>query len=114
MSSELQDPPLASSQAPVAEPGGAPAPGAVIVPRALIYALIVIAVVSLVVSGMLWQKLSNIQGQLARQSQESGNNATEARMIAKQAQDLARETAARQAVLDTRLAEVALQRSQVE
>jgi uroporphyrin-3 C-methyltransferase len=63
---------------------------------------------------MLWQRLSNIQEQLARQSQESGNTATEARMLAKQSQELARETAARQAVLDQRLSEVALQRSQVE
>lgn len=109
MSSEPQD------AVPVVEPAGpANAPGAVVVPRALMYALIVLAAVSLLLSGMLWQKLSNIQEQLARQSQESGNNATEARLIAKQSQELARETAARQAVLDQRLSEVALQRSQVE
>jgi uroporphyrin-3 C-methyltransferase len=118
MSSEPQDPTLASSQAPVAAPDTAPAaadaPGATVVPRALVYVLVMIALASLVLSGVLWQRLSNIQEQLARQSQESGNNATEARVIAKQAQDLARDTAARQAVLDTKLAEVALQRSQVE
>lgn len=115
MSSEPQDPSLAPSQVPVAEPAGeARAPGAAVVPRALVYALIVIAAVSLVLSGMLWQKLSNIQERLARQSQESGNAATEARVLAKQAQEIARETAARQAVLDQRLSEVALQRSQVE
>jgi uroporphyrin-3 C-methyltransferase len=116
MSSEPQDPIVASSPAPVAGPDGAAAaaPGAAVVPRALVYVLVVIAVVSLVLSGMLWQRLSNIQEQLARQSQESGNNATEARLMAKQAQELARDTAARQAVLDTRLSEVALQRSQVE
>lgn len=108
MSSEPQDPIVESSPAPVA---GA---GAAVVPRALVYVLIVIAIASLVLSGMLWQRLSNIQEQLARQSQESGNNATEARLMAKQAQELARDTAARQAVLDTRLSEVALQRSQVE
>ncbi|HUR87837.1 MAG TPA: uroporphyrinogen-III C-methyltransferase [Ramlibacter sp.] len=78
------------------------------------YALIVIASLALISSGFLWQKLSNIQEQLARQSQEAGNNAVEARTLARQAQELARETAARQAVLDTRLAEVALQRTQVE
>jgi uroporphyrin-3 C-methyltransferase len=109
-----QDPSLASSQAPVVEPPAPGAPGAITVPRALIWMLVAIAVVSLAVSGMLWQRLSNIQEQLARQSQESGNTATEARMVAKQAQELARETAARQAVLDQRLSEVALQRSQVE
>lgn len=99
---------------PPPPPQAGAAPGAVVVARGLMYALIVIAALALVTSGLLWQKLSNIQEQLARQSQESGNNAVEARTIAKQAQELARETAARQAVLDTRLAEVALQRSQVE
>lgn len=102
-------------QEPVTQPAGeARAPGAITLPRALMYVLIVIAAVSLVLSGMLWQKLSNIQEQLARQSQESGNTATEARVLARQAQEIARETAARQAVLDQRLSEVALQRSQVE
>lgn len=121
MSSELHDPSVATS--PVTAPGPAPsppapdasaAPGAVVVTRGLLYALIAVAAAALVVSGMLWQRLSNIQEQLARQSQESGNTAVEARTLARQAQELARETAARQAVLDTRLAEVALQRSQVE
>jgi uroporphyrin-3 C-methyltransferase len=90
------------------------APGAVVVARGLMYALLLIAVGALAASGLLWQKLSNIEEQLARQSQEAGSNAIEARTIARQAQELARDIAARQAVLDTRLAEVALQRSQVE
>ena len=96
-------------------PAPAPrAPGAVVVARGLVYALAVIALAALAASGLLWQKLANIQEQLARQSQEAGTNAIEARTIARQAQDLARDIAARQAVLDTRLAEVALQRSQIE
>jgi uroporphyrin-3 C-methyltransferase len=111
MSSE----PTTDSQVPALEAAPAPAaPGAVVVARGLMYALIGLAALALVTSGLLWQKLSNIQEQLARQSQEAGTTAVEARTIAKQAQELARDTAARQAVLDTRLAEVALQRSQVE
>jgi len=116
MSSEPADPsdaPLVEAPVPAAAES-APAPGAVVVARGLMYALIVIAALALILSGLLWQKLSNIQEQLARQSQEAGNNAVEAKTIAKQAQELARDNAARQAVLDTRLAEVALQRSQVE
>lgn len=73
-----------------------------------------VAVLALVAALLLWQKLANIQEQLARQSQDAGSNAVEARTLARQAQDLARDTAARQAVLDTRLGEVALQRAQVE
>jgi uroporphyrin-III C-methyltransferase len=78
------------------------------------YVFLALAALALAVSAMLWQKLSNIQEQLARQSQEAGGNAIEARMLARQAQELARETAARQALTETRLSEVALQRTQVE
>ena len=46
-----------------------------------------IAALSLIASGMLWQKLSNIQEQLARQSADSGANAIEARTVARQAQE---------------------------
>jgi uroporphyrin-III C-methyltransferase len=82
--------------------------------RGILYLAFATAALSLVASVMLWQKLSNIQEQLARQSQDAGNNAVEARALAKQAQELVRETAARLAVAETRLSEVAMQRSQVE
>ncbi len=77
-------------------------------------ALLVASLLALGSSVLLWQKLSAIQEQLARQSADAGANAIEARALARQAQDLARETAARQAVADTRLSEVALQRTQLE
>jgi len=70
--------------------------------------------VALLVSGLLWQKLSTIQELLARQSAQSAAQAVEAQSAAKQAQELARETAARVAVYEARLSEVALQRSQLE
>jgi len=119
--------PNASSPAPAGEPVPAadvvtPAPASVPsadaasqpVARTLVLVLGAIAVVALLLSGLLWQKLSQIQEQLARQSADSGYNAMEARSMARQAQELARETAARQAVMDARLSEVALQRSQLE
>jgi uroporphyrin-3 C-methyltransferase len=115
MSSEPPGQPLAEGQDPaleVPQPPGRPAPAPV--SRAAFYLCAAVAAIALVASGLLWQKLANIQEQLARQSQDAGSNAIEARALAKQAQDLARDTAARQAVLDTRLGEVALQRSQVE
>jgi uroporphyrin-III C-methyltransferase len=102
----------------VVTPDAAPAPAAGAgrrpVARALVLVLGAIAVVALLLSGLLWQKLALIQEQLARQSADAGFNALEARSMARQAQDLARETAARQAVMDARLSEVALQRSQLE
>jgi uroporphyrin-3 C-methyltransferase len=91
-----------------------PRPRGVLVARGLVYVFLAVAGLSLASSVLLWQKLSTIQEQLARQSQDAGSNAIEARALAKQAQELARETAARQALTETRLGEVALQRAQVE
>ncbi|MDB5872789.1 MAG: uroporphyrin-III C-methyltransferase (Urogen methylase)-like protein [Ramlibacter sp.] len=106
-----QVPALDVAQAPT----DAPQPGAgVVVARGVLYFFLALSALALGGSAMLWQKLSAIQEQLARQSADSGANAIEARAIAKQAQDLARETAARQALTETRLGEVALQRTQIE
>lgn len=76
--------------------------------------LTLLALLSLLASLLLWQRLSSIQELLARQSADAAALSTEARAMAKQAQDLARETAARVAVFDARLSEAALQRSQLE
>ncbi len=84
------------------------------VPRVLMIILVVLAGLALLSSVLLWQKLSAIQGQLARQSADSGALAADAHGMAKQALELARETAARQAVSDERLSEVTLQRTQLE
>mgnify|MGYP000494013030 CR=1 FL=1 len=73
-----------------------------------------LAVVGAVGSGLMWAKLSGIQEQLARQSADTGSQAVEARVTSKQAEELARETAARLSVTDAKLSEVALQRSQLE
>jgi uroporphyrin-III C-methyltransferase len=118
MSSEPSSPSFAAeSQVPALEIGAAqeePHARGVVVMRGLMYFFLALSGLALVSSAMLWQKLSTIQEQLARQSQESGGNAIEARALAKQAQELARDTAARQALTETRLGEVALQRAQVE
>jgi uroporphyrin-3 C-methyltransferase len=73
-----------------------------------------IAVLALVVSSLLWLRLSSIQEQLARQSADSGMQATAAQAAAKQAQEQAMATAAKLAVTDARLSEVTLQRNQLE
>lgn len=117
-------PPIASPSspaAPVAAPTDAatqaglpgPLPAA---PRgnALQWILAAMAAAALVSTGLLWQKLSGIQEQLARQSADSGALAIEARTMARQAEDLVRETAARLSVAEARVSEVALQRSQLE
>lgn len=84
------------------------------VPRWVILSLGAVAVVALLASGFLWQRLSAIQEQLARQSGDATSQSVEARAMAKQAQELARETAARVTVYEARLSEIALQRAQLE
>jgi len=118
MSSEPSSPPFAAERAPSAlesaDPPSESRAHGVLVARGFMYLLLAVCALALGASAMLWQKLSNIQEQLARQSQEAGGNAIEARALARQAEELARETAARQALTETRLGEVALQRTQVE
>jgi len=118
MSSPPPSQSVVDSQVPVvevSEPAAAPAGAAAgVVARGVLYFCLALAALSLLASGLLWQKLSNIQEQLARQSADAGSNAVEARVAARQAQELARDTAARLALAETRLGEVALQRSQLE
>ena len=54
-----------------------------------------LALAGLVGSGLLWEKLSRIQGQLARQSADAGQQSLEAKAWAKQAQETVKESAAR-------------------
>ena len=82
--------------------------------RWFIISLTVLSLMGLLSSAFLWQKLSSMQEQLARQSADAGQQSTEARALARQAQELAREAAARVAVFDARLSEVSLQRTQLE
>jgi len=74
----------------------------------------VVAIAGVVGCVLLWQKLSGIQEHLARQSADTAVQATEARAGARQAQELAMETAAKQSVMEARVSEVSLQRTQLE
>ena len=73
-----------------------------------------VAVVALAMSVLLWEKLSRIQEQLARQSADTGLQALEAKTWAKQAQETVQESTARVSLMEARLSEVALQRTQLE
>lgn len=121
MSSQPPSQSVVDSQVPALEvpesaagPSAVPARRGVVVSRAALYLFLLLTALALVSSMLLWQKLSNIQEQLARQSADAGSNAVEARAAAKQAQELARDTAARLSLAESRLSEVALQRSQLE
>ena len=91
-----------------------PATAMTLVPRWVILSVGAVSLIALLSSALLWQKLSSIQELLARQSADAGAQSVEARAIAKQAQELARESAARVAVFDARLNESVLQRTQLE
>ncbi len=80
----------------------------------LTISLIAACAVALGASGMLWTKLTHIQETLARQSADAIALSVEAKTLAKAAQDTVRETASRQTVMESKVSEVAMQRSQLE
>ncbi len=95
----MQEPPLAASA---------------LLSKLLLALLAGAAMLALVVALALWQKVAGMQEQLARQSADSLAQSLEARTLARQAHEVVRDTAARLALNETRVAEVALQRSQLE
>jgi uroporphyrin-III C-methyltransferase len=104
------------------EPTSPPAPAPAFAARApvrtglskLTLFLVAACAISIVASGMLWVKLSHIQETLARQSADANALAIEAKTLAKAAQDAVRETASRQNLMETKVSEVAMQRTQLE
>ncbi|RZL38312.1 MAG: hypothetical protein EOP35_06070 [Rubrivivax sp.] len=71
----------------------------------------------LVCVALAWQSLSrqqSLEQELVRRQEASQAQATEARLAAKQSGELVRDTAAKVSLLEARLAEVALQRGQLE
>lgn len=112
--------PTATPSAPAAQTGTYPTPmpddgiGLGLGMQRWLPIVALVALAGLLTSGLLWQKLSTIQEQLARQSAEAGLQASQARAVAKQAQELAMEASAKQAMSEARLNEVFLQRTQLE
>lgn len=72
------------------------------------------ALLALLMVGLLWQKLSFTQQELARRSQDSATQAEQARNLAAQTEAQTQELQARLAVAEVKLSEVTLQRSQLE
>ncbi|MFT7723610.1 MAG: uroporphyrinogen-III C-methyltransferase [Roseateles sp.] len=105
---------------PAAEPVAPPPPAAAALPPWLswmpwLLALLGAGVLLCVV--LVWQSLArqqSLEQELVRRQEASQAQATEARLAAKQSSELVRDTAAKVSLLDARLAEVALQRGQLE
>jgi len=60
------------------------------------------------------QRLKSMEAELVKRQQDSGSQATEARTLARQAELTAREAAAKLALLEARVAETSMQRTQLE
>ena len=60
------------------------------------------------------QRLKSMEAELVKRQQDSGSQATEARTLARQAELTAREVAAKLALLEARVAETSMQRTQLE
>lgn len=85
-----------------------------LVPAKWALLFLALAVAALLSSALLWQKLNNVQEELARRSIDSGAQSIEARTLARQAQEGMLELSARLAIQETRISEVSLQRTQLE
>ena len=99
---------------PMNEPVVQRTPSNASVPAPVVAGIGLVAVVALAASAMMWQRMGNMQEQLARQSAQTGSQSVEARTLAKDAQDMARDSAARTSVMEARVAELTLQRTQLE
>ncbi|MES3013654.1 MAG: uroporphyrinogen-III C-methyltransferase [Pseudomonadota bacterium] len=73
-----------------------------------------LCVASLALAWKADQRGASLEQELVRRQQESAGRANEARAFAKQAQESATATAAKTALLEARVAEVAVQRTQLE
>lgn len=106
-----------SAVVPVPEPAAplpASPPG---LPAWLPWLLALFASAIVVCVALAWHSLSrqqSLEQELVRRQEASQAQSTEARLAAKQSADLVRDTAAKVSLLEARLAEVALQRGQLE
>jgi uroporphyrin-III C-methyltransferase len=107
--------PVSSDAALVASPSPRPLAGPTT--RWLWLAVAILAVLSVASVGLAWQadqRGASLEQELVRRQQESATQSSEARMLAKQAQEGVSEAAAKVALLEARVDEVAVQRSQLE
>lgn len=77
-------------------------------------ALAALSAAALVFAYTTLQRVASLEAELVKRQADSGTQAAEARLLARQAEQASRETAAKLALLEARLAETALQRTQIE
>ena len=122
----LNEPALAAAALPQrsAEAGATATPDATpLVPPGLVAQRWLVGVLALLLSLagaallLAWrgqQRLQGLEQELVRRQQDSQSQSSEARLLARQAQDSTRDSAAKLALLEARVAEVTIQRGQLE
>ena len=103
--------PAAAVPAPAVEAAAALKPQYV---WAAFAALAVVCAASLWLAWQSQQRVRGLEQELVRRQSDTQIQSAEAKMLATQSQDVARETAAKLALLDARVGEVAVQRGQIE
>lgn len=86
-------------------------------PRWTLVVVVMAVLLSLAALAFAWnaqQRMLRLEQELVRRQQGALEQATEAKLLAKQSQDLSRESAAKTTLLETRLAEVTVQRTQLD
>jgi uroporphyrin-3 C-methyltransferase len=76
--------------------------------------LAALATAAAVLAWSTQQRVKGLEGELVKRQQDSGSQATEARTLARQAELTSREAAGKLALLEARVAETSLQRTQIE
>lgn len=76
--------------------------------------LLLLSVGSIAMAYQAYQRVQSLEQELVRRQEDSQDQATEARALARQAQDVSRDASAKVALVEAKLAEVAIQRSQLE
>jgi len=103
---------------PPAAPWPAPATAPVAATLRWVMAALGLAIVlAIAAAALAWrgqQRLQGLEQELVRRQQDSQGQSTEARTLARQAQEVTRDSAAKLALLEARVAEVSIQRGQLE
>ncbi|MDO9283784.1 MAG: uroporphyrinogen-III C-methyltransferase [Aquabacterium sp.] len=116
---------MTDNAAPAVEPAAPPAPAAaaagapagITLPNSWLLAAAVtgaLSVVAITLALLGQQRIKSLEQELVRRQQDSQGQAIEARAMAQQAQEVARAAENKLTLLDGRVAETALQRSQLE
>lgn len=103
----------AAAELPAALPPAVPRTADRLQTPALLLALL-IAVAAMAVAWIGQQRVRSLEEELVRRQQSSSEQSAEAQLLARQSQELSRDAVAKTALLESRVAELSVQRTQLE